>query len=448
MSEAADGRAAASAGRASADRTLELWANQQRLGMARVANSFASRVRGLLGHKSMPDDFELLVLPRAGWIHTFGMRFALDVAYLDRHDQILAMTSMKPWRLGWPRLKAKSVAEAPAGNFARWGLRVGDCLELRAGGADPGGADPDGATDDANPQTPATAGAVTLVATPIGNLDDLSPRARQTLASADLIACEDTRRTGRLLELTGITTPGNAAPGITTPGNATPKMICLNEHTEADVTDQLIAQARLGRQIAVVTDAGTPGISDPPAQLLQAAIAAGIHTDTIPGPSAVLAGLSLSGLDTQRFVFEGFLARSGTKRTRQLQALVTQPRTIVLFEAPHRVKHTLADLAELMPDRRSALARELTKLHQQVIRGPLAELAARAQAEEITLRGEFVIVIEGAPPEPETDDPDILAALEAELAGGGSKKDAIAAVSANLGVPRRRVYALAIGMDN
>lgn len=425
-----------SADRTRADQTLELWANQQRLGTARVANSFASRTRGLLGHKFMPDDFDLLVLPGAGWIHTFGMRFALDVAYLDRHNQILALTSMKPWRLGWPRLKAKSVAEASAGTFARWGLRVGDRLELRAGGTEPADTRATGAESARAERS--GAGAITLVATPIGNLDDLSPRARLTLAAADIIACEDTRRTGRLLELTGITMPKATAP----------KLVCLNEHTEADVTDQLIAQAQLGRRVAIVSDAGTPGISDPPSQLLPAAIAANIHTDTIPGPSAVLAALSLSGLDTQRFVFEGFPARSGAKRTRQLQALATQPRTIVLFEAPHRIKQTLADLAQLMPDRQAALARELTKLHQQVIHAPLSELAARAQADELTLRGEFVIVIEGAPPEPEPSDPDILAALKAELAGGSSNKDAIAAVSANLGVPRRRVYALAIGKDS
>lgn len=286
-------------------------------------------------------------------------------------------------------------------------------------------------------------GAIVLVATPIGNLGDLSTRARDTLASAQVIACEDTRRTGRLLEAVSI---------------AAPRLICLNEHTESEVSDELISLAKLGQTVAVVTDAGTPGISDPPTSLVEAAISAGVPVDSIPGPSALLAGLSLSGLPAGRFVFEGFLPRSGSPRAQRLQILSKEQRTIVLFESPHRLKKTLRDLADSFGEveqlgdrdkpskssRPAALAREITKLHQQVIRASLAELAAKAEDESFPIRGEFVIVIQGAPEAPEPSDQEIKTALQAELASGASKKDAAADVAAGLGVSRRRAYSLAV----
>jgi len=272
-------------------------------------------------------------------------------------------------------------------------------------------------------------GVIALVATPIGNLGDLSPRAKETLAAANVIACEDTRRTGRLLQLTNIKAPS---------------LVCLNEHNEPEVIDDLIARAKQGELVAVVADAGTPGISDPPASLVQAAVAGGVAVDSIPGPSALLAGLSLSGLPMARFVFEGFLPRSGAPRAQRLQSLAGEQRTIVLFEAPHRLKKTLRDLADSLGDRPAALARELTKLHQQVIRASLAELETKAEVESFPVRGEFVIVIAGTPEAPELTDEAITAALRSELADGASKRDAAAYVADNLGISKRRAYGLAI----
>ena len=278
--------------------------------------------------------------------------------------------------------------------------------------------------------TEAKNGAIVLVATPIGNLGDLSPRAVETLAAADIIACEDTRRTGKLLELSGIQAP---------------KLICLNEHTEEEITGELIACAQQGQLVAIATDAGSPGISDPPGPLVAAAHSAGITVGIIPGPSAVTAALSLSGLNTSRFVFEGFLPRKGEARSQRLAALAREPRTIVLFEAPHRLAQTLDDLIQALgPDRPAALARELTKLHEQIVSAAIGELAEQIADSTIPAKGEFVLVLQGAPEPPEPTDEAILAALAAEQADGATRSEAAQRVADAYGIPKRRVYALSI----
>ncbi|MBL8778126.1 MAG: 16S rRNA (cytidine(1402)-2'-O)-methyltransferase [Acidimicrobiales bacterium] len=273
-------------------------------------------------------------------------------------------------------------------------------------------------------------GALILVATPIGNLGDLAPRAVEALASADVVACEDTRRTGRLLEHAGVRAP---------------RLLVVNDHTEPTQVRTVLDLLDAGRRVAVVTDAGTPGISDPGERLVAAAANAGHVVEVVPGPSAAIAALVASGLPAGRFCFEGFLPRKGSGRRERLVALASEPRTMVFYEAPHRVVRTLADLAEALgPARRVTIARELTKLHEELWRGSLE--GAHAWAEEHPPRGEFVLVVAGAPAAAPAEDADIVAALEAELAGGASKRDAAANVAAALGVAKRRAYDLAVAL--
>ncbi|MGH9183009.1 MAG: 16S rRNA (cytidine(1402)-2'-O)-methyltransferase [Acidimicrobiales bacterium] len=272
-------------------------------------------------------------------------------------------------------------------------------------------------------------GTLVLVATPIGNLDDLAPRAVRTLAEADVVVCEDTRRTGRLLAATGVTPR---------------RLLSAHDHNEAARVGTVLGHLRAGETVAVVVDAGLPGISDPGERLVRAAVAEGVEVVVVPGPSAALAALVASGLPTGRFVFEGFLPRRGSARARRLAALAAEPRTVVLYEAPHRLATTLADLASALGGgRRVALCRELTKLHEEVWRGTLAAGAERAAAGEP--RGEHVVVVEGAPPEPPAGDEELSAAVAERVAAGRSVRDAVAAVAADYGVARRRVYALATG---
>lgn len=270
-----------------------------------------------------------------------------------------------------------------------------------------------------------------LVATPIGNLGDLSPRAVEALAAADVVACEDTRRTGRLLEHAGVRAP---------------RLLVVNDHTEPAQVRTVLDLLDAGRRVAVVTDAGTPGISDPGERLVAAAAAAGHPIEVVPGPSAAISGLVASGLPTGRFCFEGFLPRKGSGRRERLAALAAEPRTTVLYEAPHRVARTLADLADVVgPTRKVALARELTKLHEEVWRGPLSEAVEWVQAHPP--RGEFVLVVAGAPDAPPADDDAVVVALRAELAAGASKRDAAANVAVALGVAKRRAYDLAVALQ-
>ncbi len=270
--------------------------------------------------------------------------------------------------------------------------------------------------------------ALVLVATPIGNLGDLSPRAIEVLAAVDAIACEDTRRTGRLLAHAGITPP---------------PLLVVNEHTEARQVGDVVARLDRGERVAVVADAGTPGVSDPGERLVRAAIDAGHTVEVVPGPSAAIAALVASGLATGRFCFEGFLPRKGSGRTARLDQLTTERRTMVLYEAPHRLLRTLTDLADsLGASRRVAIVRELTKLHEEIWRGTLGE--ARRWAEEAEPRGELVLVVDGADEPPVVGNDELVAAVAAEMAAGATRRDAATNVSRRLGVPKRRAYDVAV----
>ncbi len=273
----------------------------------------------------------------------------------------------------------------------------------------------------------ARTGVLVLVGTPIGNLGDLSPRAVEALTIADVVCCEDTRRTGRLLAAAGVRAP---------------RLLVVNDHTEAAATGEVVRHLGAGDRVAVVTDAGMPGISDPGERLVRAAVDGGHTVEVVPGPSAVVSALAVSGLPAGRFAFEGFLPRKGSGRTRRLAELAADRRTTVLYEAPHRLARTLADLAGACgDDRRVALARELTKLHEEVWRGTLAE--AQEWVAAAPPRGEFVLVLDGAPePVPAGDDA-VRAAVAAARARGLSGRDAAGAVAAELGVPRRQAYAAA-----
>ena len=270
-------------------------------------------------------------------------------------------------------------------------------------------------------------GRLVLVGTPIGNLGDLSPRAVEALADADLVCCEDTRRTGRLLQHAGV----RAAA-----------LRVVNDHTEVAAVAEVVARLERGERVAVVTDAGMPGISDPGERLVAAAVAAGAVVEVVPGPSAAITALVASGLPAGRFAFEGFLPRKGSGRTQRIAEVAAERRTVVLYEAPHRLSRTLADLATACGgERRVALARELTKLHEEVWRGTLAE--AVAHTDDVEPRGEHVVVLDGAPAPAEVTDDEVRAALAAARAAGASTRDAVAEAVARLGVAKRRAYDLA-----
>jgi 16S rRNA (cytidine1402-2'-O)-methyltransferase len=268
-------------------------------------------------------------------------------------------------------------------------------------------------------------GRLVLVATPIGNLGDLSPRVREALASADAVVCEDTRRTGLLLQHLGVS-------GKT--------YIVANEHTEATAAGRVADRLASGETIAVVTDAGLPGVSDPGERLVRAALAVGAEVTVIPGPSAGISALAMSGLPTDRFVMEGFLPRGGGERRVRLAEVAAERRTIVLYEAPHRLQRTLADLAELCgPERPVAVVRELTKLHEEAWRGSLADAIARGEEHEP--RGEYVVVLGGAAPEAAATDDDLAQAVRDAFSQGLKGRDAADTVATALGIPRRRAYA-------
>ena len=270
-------------------------------------------------------------------------------------------------------------------------------------------------------------GGLVVVGTPIGNLADLSPRAAEALAGADVVACEDTRRTGKLLELAGI---GHRP------------LVVVNDHTEEQATGELVRRMQAGDTVALVSDAGMPAVSDPGAGLVATAIDAGLDVTVVPGPTAATAALAASGLPSGRWVFEGFLPRKGSARAERLADLAGETRTVVLYEAPHRVARTVEDLRESCGgSRRLVLAREITKLHEEYVRGSLDDVARWLAEHEA--RGEFVLVLEGGNPPPAATDADLRAALEAERAAGSSTRDAVAAVTAAFGVPKRRVYELA-----
>ena len=272
------------------------------------------------------------------------------------------------------------------------------------------------------------AGRLVLVATPIGNLGDLSERTVDALRTCDVIACEDTRRTGRLLHHLGISGT---------------RMLVVNEHTEHGQTDEVLRLLGAGQTVAVVSDAGTPGLSDPGEQLVRAAIDAGHDVGTVPGPAAAIAALVVSGLPTGRFVFEGFLPRKGAGRSERIGQVATEQRTVVLYEAPHRLLRTLTELAASCGEQRGVvLARELTKLHEELWRGALAEAVALVTAHEP--RGEYVVVLAGAPATAGPTEATIDDELVAALAAGLTRRDAVDHVAGVTGAPRRDVYRRAL----
>ncbi len=273
-------------------------------------------------------------------------------------------------------------------------------------------------------------GTLVLVATPIGNLGDLSPRAIATLQSSALILCEDTRHSGKLLSHAGIS-------GV--------RLAVCNEHTEIERSRDVVSLLEAGSTVTLITDAGTPGISDPGSRLVRVVLDAGHAVSAVPGPAAFVMALVVSGFDTTRFVFEGFLPRSGRERTTRLSSVAAESRTSVMYEAPHRMERTTRDLAEACGgQRRVAVARELTKMYESVWRGTLDD--AVTQLDTTAPRGEYVIVLEGAPPRGEVSDDEIRSALHVALEGH-SRKDAVAAVVGQLEVPKRRVYDLALAVD-
>jgi 16S rRNA (cytidine1402-2'-O)-methyltransferase len=276
--------------------------------------------------------------------------------------------------------------------------------------------------------TAATSGLLVVAATPIGDVHDASPRLATELAKADVIAAEDTRRLGRLRASLSVQVPG--------------RVVSYFEGNEQRRTDELLAELRAGARVLLLTDAGTPSISDPGYRLVTAAVAAGIRVTAIAGPSAVTAALAVSGLPVDRFCFEGFLPRRPGERTRRLVELSAEPRTLVFFESPRRLGTTLSAMADVFgPQRLAAVCRELTKTHEEIRRGPLAELA-RWAADGV--RGEVTLVVAGADMTTAKPDEATLAAAVAErVAAGASRRTAVDEVAARHGLPRRTVYAAA-----
>jgi 16S rRNA (cytidine1402-2'-O)-methyltransferase len=268
-------------------------------------------------------------------------------------------------------------------------------------------------------------GALVLVGTPIGNLGDLSPRAVDALRTADVIAAEDTRRTRALLSHAGI--------------RAGRRLRAVHARNEAAAAVRIVDEIRGGDRVAVVTDAGMPGVSDPGAELVRACLDSGLPVEAVPGPSAAITALVLSGLPGDRFVFEGFLPRKGRARAERIAVVADEPRTTVLFEAPNRVRATLADLAAACgPHRPVAVTRELTKAFEDVWRGTLG--AAVQHVDRSEPRGEHVVVVGPAPERAPAGDAEVEAAVRAALADGRSARDAASDVANALGVARRRAY--------
>jgi 16S rRNA (cytidine1402-2'-O)-methyltransferase len=279
---------------------------------------------------------------------------------------------------------------------------------------------PDGPVDGAPRE-----GRIVLVATPIGNLGDLSPRAVEALSSADVVAAEDTRRTGQLLAHHGLRRP----------------LLRYDDHTERARTEQLVDRAVAGETVVVATDAGTPGISDPGFALVRAAAARDVPVELIPGPVAAIHALVLSGLPTDRFAFDGFLPRKPAQRRERIAQLADEPRTVIMYLSPHRAADELADLAAALGSRPAALARELTKVHEEIVRMPLDRLAAYVAAHGV--RGELTLVVGGASrdqPVGDVDDAALVTRVRDLIATGVARNAAVATVARAAGVARGRVY--------
>jgi 16S rRNA (cytidine1402-2'-O)-methyltransferase len=276
--------------------------------------------------------------------------------------------------------------------------------------------------------TGTSGGVLVLAATPIGDVADASPRLLAELQGADVIAAEDTRRFGRLLDRLGIQSQA--------------RIVSYFDGNEVQRTPALLAELEAGRRVVIVTDAGMPSVSDPGYRLVVAALESGYQVTAVPGPSAVLTALAVSGLPVDRFCFEGFLPRKPGERARRLAELATEPRTLIFFEAPHRTARTLGALVEAFgEDRRAAVCRELTKTYEEVRRGRLAELAAWAAEAEV--RGEITLVVAGAPGHP-SDLGEAAAEVRSLVAGGTKLRPAVAQVAQSRGLAKNLLYAAAL----
>jgi 16S rRNA (cytidine1402-2'-O)-methyltransferase len=271
-------------------------------------------------------------------------------------------------------------------------------------------------------------GQLVLVATPLGNLGDLSPRALEFFRRADVIYCEDTRHSRVLFSANGIASGG--------------RLQALHEHNEVAQSEHVVTRVREGQLVVLISDAGTPGISDPGTRVVAAVAAAGLRVSTAPGPSAVVAALSISGLPTERFIMEGFFPRKANDRARLVASWAEEERTIVFYESPQRLAGVLSELAQTFPDRRVAVVRELTKLHEEVIRGTTREVAA--VLEQRVILGEIVVVLEGGEPVIDVDDELVRRALREQFSSGVSTRDAVDFVSETLGASHRVVYQMAL----
>jgi len=284
------------------------------------------------------------------------------------------------------------------------------------------GSDPPSPRGAARGTIGSVSGTLYLVGTPIGNLGDVSDRARETLRDVDVIAAEDTRRTGRLLNAHGIDG----------------RLVSLFEGNERERTEGLLETLRGGADVALVSDAGMPSVSDPGYRLVRACIDAGVDVRVVPGPSAAIAALVVSGLPTDRFVFEGFLPRRAGERGERLRALRRDPRTIVLFESPRRVGALLRDVLAELGDRRVALARELTKLHEEVIRGTVSEVLERLA--DAAPKGEVVVVLEGTSGSDTPPLADLIEEAQALVGAGWRKRQAATEVAHRHGASANAVY--------
>jgi 16S rRNA (cytidine1402-2'-O)-methyltransferase len=272
------------------------------------------------------------------------------------------------------------------------------------------------------------AGQLVVVATPLGNLGDISRRALELLASADVVYCEDTRHSRTLFSANGIPVHG--------------RLRALHEHNEASLCEEVVGRVQNGEVVVLISDAGTPGISDPGSRVVAAVSEAGLVVTTAPGPSAVIAALTISGLATERFCMEGFVPRKRGERETLYAQWARETRTIVFYESPQRLAATLAELSEHFGSRRVAVAREITKLHEEVVRGTVRDVAGIIATRDVL--GEVVVVLEGAAQAPVVDDETVRAALREQLASGVSVRDAVASVADALGTSHRSAYQLAL----
>lgn len=273
-------------------------------------------------------------------------------------------------------------------------------------------------------------GQLVIVATPLGNLGDLSARALELLKSADAVFCEDTRHSRTLFSANNISASG--------------RLFALHEHNEIEQSTEVVARVSRGETVILISDAGTPGISDPGTRVVAAVAEAGLTVTTAPGPSAVIAALSVAGIDTERFVMEGFLPRKAGERAAWYDSWASEHRTIVFYESPQRLHATLAELTERFGERKICVARELTKLHEELIRGTVADVTARLAEREIL--GEVVVVLAGAGEVASADEATVRACLTERLVAGDSTKDAATYAADLYGVSHREAYELALAI--